>query len=202
MYGRLTRADGQTPTDTTQLVKNAICHLFKEIGYELNAIEIDKSKNVDLTTLIKNYISQSPRQISLLENAGWIGNNDSIRITNENGYFDISIQLSMILGFAEDCRRIIVNAKHELILTRANADTNAVVQEPPAAGAAAAEQFKVSLLKIEWMIPYMKPADQRKIRLRDLIAKDTLINISFHIAIFETLIISQLTKLSLWKFES
>ena len=173
VYGRLTRADGQTPTDTTQLVNNAICHLFEEIRYELNAIEIDRSKNVALTTLIKNYISQSSSQISLLENAGWMGNNDRIRITNENGYFDISIPLSMILGFAEVYHRIIVNGKHELILTRVNTDTNAVVQEPPAAGAAAAaEQFKVSLLKIEWMIPYIKPADQKKIQLLNLIAKD------------------------------
>ena len=70
VYGRLTRADGQTPTGTRQLVNNAICHLFEEKRYELNAIKIDRSKNVGLTTLMKNYISQSPSQISLLKNAG------------------------------------------------------------------------------------------------------------------------------------
>ena len=127
LYSRLTKLDGRTPADATQLVNNAICHLFEEMRYELNAIEIDRSKNVGLTTLMKNYISQSPIQISLLEIAGWIGNNDGIRITEVNSYFDISIPLSMILGFAEDYRRIIVNAKHEL--TRANTDTNAVVQD-------------------------------------------------------------------------
>ena len=84
----------------------------------------------------------------------------------------------MILGFVEDYLLITVNAKHELILTRAITDTNAVV-EPPAAGAAAAEKFKVSLLKIEWMIPYIKSADQKKIQLLNLIAKDTPIPISF-----------------------
>ena len=44
---------------------------------------------------------------------------------------------------------------------------------------AAAEQLKVSLLKIEWMIPYIKPADKRKVQLLNLIAKDTPISISF-----------------------
>ena len=83
----------------------------------------------------------------------------------------------MLPGNAEDYRRIIVNAKHELILTRTNTDTNAIIQTPPAAGAAA-EQFKVSLLKIEWMIPYIKFADQRKIQLLNLIAKNTPISIS------------------------
>ena len=43
----------------------------------------------------------------------------------------------MSLGFAEDYRRIIVNGKHELILARTNTDTNAVIQTPPAADAAA-----------------------------------------------------------------
>ena len=57
VYGRLIRVDGVTPTDTTQLVNNAIFHLFEEIRYELNAIKIDRSKNVGLTTLMKNYIS-------------------------------------------------------------------------------------------------------------------------------------------------
>ena len=58
--GRSIRVDGVTPTDTTQLVNNAICHLFDEIRYEFNAIEIDRCKNVGLMTVMKNYISQSP----------------------------------------------------------------------------------------------------------------------------------------------
>ncbi|XP_014205403.1 uncharacterized protein LOC106637209 [Copidosoma floridanum] len=42
----------------------------------------------------------------------------------------------MILGFAEDCRKIFVNVKHELILTRSRNDLNAVVQGAiPAANA-------------------------------------------------------------------
>lgn len=33
-----------TPVNDTRLIINAICHLFEEARYELNAIEIDKSK--------------------------------------------------------------------------------------------------------------------------------------------------------------
>ena len=36
----------------------------------------------------------------------------------------------MILGFAEDYRKIVVNAKHELILMRSRNDLNAVLQVP------------------------------------------------------------------------
>ncbi|XP_043271181.1 uncharacterized protein [Venturia canescens] len=171
IYGRLTKVDGNA-VQNTKLVNNAICHMFEEIRYELNAIEIDRNKNVGLTTLMKNYVSQSPEQMSVMENAGWLSNDESTLIDND-GYFDLCIPLSLILGFAEDYNQIIINAKHELILTRSNNDTNAVVQTPPA------EQFKISLLKIEWVVPYIKISDQRKISLLNFIAKDPPIALSF-----------------------
>ena len=50
--GKLVKPDG-TALQRSMLVNNAICHMFEEIRYEINAIEIDKYKNVGLTTLIK-----------------------------------------------------------------------------------------------------------------------------------------------------
>ncbi|XP_043285552.1 uncharacterized protein [Venturia canescens] len=174
VYGRLTKADGQPVAATTTLVNNAIGHLFEEICYELNAVEIVRCKNVGLSTLMKNYISQNPSQKSVMENAGWLRDEEEASISDATGYFDISIPLSMILGFADDYRRIVVNAKHELILTPANSDTNAIIQT-----ADAAEQFKITLSKIEWMIPYVSVADQWKIKLLNFIAKDSYISLSF-----------------------
>ena len=57
----------------------------------------------------------------------------------------------MILDCAEDYRKIIVNAKHELILTRSRTDLNAImqnVQENP-------EEFKILLNKVKWKVPYL-----------------------------------------------
>ena len=48
-------------------------------------------------------------------------------ITTE-AIFDVHIPLSLLFGFAEDYRKIIVNTKHELILTRANSDANAILR--------------------------------------------------------------------------
>ena len=72
VYGRLTRADGTTATTTTTLVSNAICYLFDEIRYELNGIEIDRCKNVGLASTIKGYVSLTPGQSYIMENAGWL----------------------------------------------------------------------------------------------------------------------------------
>ena len=56
VYGRLTRADGTTATTTTNLVSNAICYLFDKVRYELNGIEINRCKNVGLTSTINVYV--------------------------------------------------------------------------------------------------------------------------------------------------
>ena len=65
----------------------------------------------------------------------------------------------MILSFAEDYRKIIVNAEHELILTRSRTDFNAImqnVQENP-------EEFKILLNRVEWKVPYLFSADSDEI---------------------------------------
>ena len=63
------------------------------------------------------------------------------KIIDNAGYFNVTIPLSMILGFAEDYRKIIVNCKHELVLTRSKNDRNAIVQTE-------AKEFKMNLIEI------------------------------------------------------
>lgn len=169
--GKLTKEDGKA-TATTKLVNNAICHLFEEVRYELNAVEIDRNKNVGVTSLIKGLTSLTPAKSSMLENSGWIDVEETKQIVDLAGNFDICIPLSMLLGFAEDYRKIVVNAKHELILTRSRTDHNAVIQTT-------AENYQLSLRKIEWLVPYVTVGDQRKIQLLKFIAKDTPISMSY-----------------------
>ncbi|XP_015600802.1 uncharacterized protein LOC107270371 [Cephus cinctus] len=169
VYGKLVKEDGSTAVTNTTLVNNGICHLFDEIRYEMNGIEIDRNKNVGLTSLMKGYLSLTPGQRSVMDNAGWVQGD---KLTDAAGYFDVSVPLSMILGFAEDYRKIVVNAKHELILTRAKSDVNTIVQTAP-------EECKVLIQKLEWLIPYVKVSDRRKIELLKFIEKDAPIPMSF-----------------------
>lgn len=169
--GRLTKATGNVAAATTTLVNNAICHLFDEVRYELNGIEIDRNKNVGLTSLMKGYVSRNPGQSSLMENTGWLDIEESKKLTSD-GYFDVCIPLSLMFGFAEDYHKIVINAKHELILSRSKSDVNAVIQT-------AVEEFKITIHKVEWLLPYVTISDQRKIKLLNFIAKDVPIPISF-----------------------
>ncbi|XP_043469503.1 uncharacterized protein LOC122503133 [Leptopilina heterotoma] len=175
IFGRLAKNDGITLTENVHLSNNAVCFLFDEIRYELNGIEIDRCKYVGHTTIMKNYVSQTPTQINFIENAGYSRMTADARLVLENGYFDVTIPLSMIFGFAEDYKKIIMNAKHELILTRARSDMNAIIQT----GQGGDEEFKIFINKLEWMVPYVLPADNNKIKLLKFIEKDPLISMSF-----------------------
>ncbi|XP_051155188.1 uncharacterized protein LOC127277840 [Leptopilina boulardi] len=170
--GRLVDANG-APLARTNLVSNGVCHLFKEAKYELNGVEIDKNKNVALTSLMKNYVSFDVTQSKFLENVGWLEFIDDAIFTNEQGYFDVCIPLNMIFGFSEDYQKVIVNAKHELIFTRSRTDLNAVLQIVPL------EEFRIVIEKVEWLLPYIKLSDARKFKLLKYIEKDPSIPISF-----------------------
>lgn len=170
--GRLMKADDTGPAVKTHFVNNGICHLFSELRYELNGMEIDKNRNVGLTSLMKAFVSTSPSQQSLLENANFIGVNEKNKITSAAGYFDVNIPLSFLLGWAEDYNKIVLNAKHELILIRANTDDNAIIQNE-------AENYKVKITKIEWLVPHVRPSDEQKINLLKFISKNKPISMSF-----------------------
>ena len=173
IQGKLTQQDGTLFKSGTVATNNAICFLFSEIRYELNAIEIDKCKNVGITSLMKAFPSINQNQLEFLASAGWNGKT----LVDENGNFEVLIPLNMILGFAEDYQRIVVNAKHELILTRSNDDKNAVVQ--PDEAVTAKETFKFAITKIEWLMPDITLSNSKKSSLLKFIEKDPLLTLSF-----------------------
>ena len=79
----------------------------------------------------------------------------------------------MILGFAEEYHKIIVNCKHELVLTRSKSDINAIVQTE-------LKEFKINLVKIEWS--YVLLSGKHKIHLLHYLPslqKESPINMSF-----------------------
>jgi len=48
-----------------------MAYLFSEIRYELNGIEIDRTRHLGVTSDLKNYLSIKQNQDHLLENSGW-----------------------------------------------------------------------------------------------------------------------------------
>ena len=92
-------------------------------------------------------------------------------IIDDQGNFDVLIPLSMLFGFAEDFQKLVCNAKHELILTRANTDVHAIIQSAEAA-AAENNSYKFTINKIAWMMPYLVPSDYNKVKLLKFLEKN------------------------------
>lgn len=165
--GRLLKEDN-TISATASLTNNVMAYLFEAIRYEMNGVEIDHNKNVGHTSLLKNYVSLTENESKMLINAGWAPGND---IALENGYFNFCVPLKMLLGFAEDYKKVIVNAKHELILTRSRTDNNAVIS--------ATDDVKFHISKLQWKVPHVTVADEGKLSLLKVIEKGKPITISF-----------------------
>lgn len=77
---------------------NPISFLFQDIRHELNGVEIDRNRNVGITTTMKSYISMNEGESKTAASWGW--NENGIKL--KDGRFNFNIPLSKILGFAED----------------------------------------------------------------------------------------------------
>jgi len=93
--------------------------------FDMNGIEIDRNRNVEITSTIKNNVSMTYGKALIALNAGWNSRSDT-----EKGHFNFCAPLSMLLDFYEDYKRLIVNDRHELILIRARNDYNCWIVNP------------------------------------------------------------------------
>ena len=81
-----TSNEWQKPTNTS-LVNNAILHIFEQVYYEFNGVEIDRSKRVWLPSNMKGWVSHNPAPTEFLQNAGWVDLLKTKTLMNENGQF-------------------------------------------------------------------------------------------------------------------
>lgn len=89
----------------------------------------------------------------------------------KDGYFNFCVPLKILLGFAEDYKKIIINAKHELILTRSRTDNNAVLS--------AVDDVKFVISKLQWRVPHITTSNEEKLKLLKFVESGKPIKISF-----------------------
>lgn len=173
--GKLTKADG-TPATTTKFVNNGVAHLFSEIRYEMNGVVVDSVIKPGITSTMKGYVSYTSNDVKKLQNAGWLPQKDS-KITDELGNFNVCIPLAMLLGFAEDYRKVILNIRQELVLIRSNTDDDAVISTT--AAAVADEKIKITLDKIYWKVPHITAGLAQELSLTKYIDKNIDTQVAF-----------------------
>jgi hypothetical protein len=161
--------DTKASVSSVLLTNNPILHLFQDIRYELNGIEIDKIKNVGVTTTMKSLLSMNEHEAKIAKSWGW--DIHGTKITH--GSFSASIPLNKILGFAEDYNKIVINCKHELILLRSNTNLNCVKLNT--------NEYvdNITLSKVVWRMPHIKVSDQERLNLLKFVEKDRPIQVAF-----------------------
>ncbi|KAK9738987.1 hypothetical protein QE152_g9382 [Popillia japonica] len=120
-------------TGTCELTNNAYAFLFDQIRYEINGVQVDRCTKPGITSSIKGYISYGDNETKFLEMA----------------------------GFAEDYKKIIINASQELILLRAGNDLNCY--HNTTTGGTKVASFDID--KIEWHVPHINVNDEIRLKL-------------------------------------
>jgi len=83
--GKLTINREGAAQATVILGNNCIAFMFDEIRYELDGVEIDRNRNIGITSTLKNYVMVSSDRSVILRNAGWDAPTDM------NGYFNFCV---------------------------------------------------------------------------------------------------------------
>lgn len=155
------------------LVNNAIPFLFEDIRLEIAGVEIDRTKNLGITTTIKSLLSVRREEETVLMNAGWCGVGKTVKT---NGEFNFCVPLRCLLGFAEDYRRILVNVKTELVLLRASSDINAILVPEEVT---TTTNFTLKITNLYWRVPHITVNDQLRLKLYRSIEKDSKVDLAF-----------------------
>lgn len=183
--GKLMKEDGSAAPTKTKFVNNAFAHLFDEIRYEINGVEIDRVRNPGIASTLKGYASYDEDSLKYMNNSGWVSSSSELtsrldgNAVDSSGNFSFCVRLNSLLGFAEDYTKMIVNARHELVLIRSASDKNAVQWVPADASDTTVEDIKVTLQKLSWRIPYVTLSDEQRVALLKQLSRGTSIPVEY-----------------------
>lgn len=156
-----------------RFVTNFASFLFSDIRYELNGVEIDRVRNVGRATTMKLRIASRSSQLN-----GYSSLTKALEATtpvhaNEK-LFDVIIPLSAWFGFCDDYRKIVLNARHQLILNRYRDSLNCVE-----GGGAEATKARVTfeVKKILWKMPHITLSDSVKLGMLNYLSKNRKITV-------------------------
>lgn len=157
---------GATDQQEAQFVHNFFAFMFNEIRYELNGIEIDRTKNAGITSTMKKLVATrltDKYAADMLQDAEY-----KKLLPGKKSYV---VPLRFLLGFAEDYNKVVMNAKHELILTRSRVNTNALYS--------AHDCYFLKITKIQWKMPHITLADNAKLKMLKYLERERTISMHF-----------------------
>lgn len=157
--------DGQA---NPAVVCNFASFMFDNMRYELNSTEIDKCKNVGITSTLKILSTMPNSEYRCAESSGLVSANQEAQAP---GTFAVVLPLKHYFGFCEDYRSILMNSKHELILTRSRNDVNSFH--------GANNNMGITINQIQWRMPHIRVDDYMQLRMLKQIESNEAIPLSY-----------------------
>lgn len=157
-----------------QFVKNCPSFLFSDAQHELNGVEIDRIRNVGLTSTMKLTTAQCIESNTLGYYYFSKTFDGKLAQSKDPKTYDLMIPLSVWLGFCDDFQKVIVNSRHELILNRSRNSVNCF---HGGADSASFPSVNIDLLKLEWKMPYIALSD--KMKINHFLSKEKRLPIQF-----------------------
>lgn len=171
--GTLTKGDAEKTVDgTLQLINNAIAFLFDEIRFELSGVVISRSKNVGITSTLRNLLCMTPNDEPASEAAGWFGVGKKTTVSS----FSFCIPVKMMLSFFEDYKRAILNQRQELIILLSNTRKNSIFKN---SAIETTDTAALTISNISWKMPYIKVSDVERLPLLKILNEDEDIQMPF-----------------------
>lgn len=152
-------------TKLAELVNNPYMFLFSEIRFELNGVEIDRVRNPGIASTLKGYASFNSAEKNAASIAGWHMDTTATP-TKHTTNINACIPLKYLLGFFEDYKKIIINARQELVLIRSHDDRNMYK--------GGESTFKLN--KLQWHVPHVIVNDEIKLQIYKQMDKDIYIS--------------------------
>lgn len=156
-----------------RFVTNFASYLFSDARYELNGVEIDRVRNVGRASTMKLRVaSRSSKLKSYASYTSALENTTPVH--NEARLFDVTVPLSVWFGFCDDYNKVILNAKHQLVLNRYRDTLNCVE-----GGGAGADTARVTfeLRQLIWKMPHVTLADGVKLKMLNYLSKNRKITV-------------------------
>lgn len=144
---------------------NPAAYFFSEMRYEINNVQVDQIKNPGTCGNMKRL-------------AAYPG--DKARITAQQHFYVgknlskhqyMMIPLDQLFGFCDDYNKIILNAKHELILVRSRVDDYTY--------SSSSDSFNIKVVKIQWRVPHVQLSDHAKLTMLKYLEKKQSISVPY-----------------------
>lgn len=152
--GTFNKTNDSLPSVKSKLTNNSMAYLFDECKYLLNNQIIDSVKELGISSTMKGYCGFNSDCPQASIHTRWSIEPQLI----DKGKFNFCVPLKSLLGIADDFQKILINAKHELILIRSRSNQNAFITTDN-------EAVSLNLTKIIWRCDQVRLNDVEKLNL-------------------------------------